>query len=694
MDPGVGLGRASLTPRARRSGQDLASLHERGKNVGIAMLRSSTLATVLLAGLLPGCHDAPTLPPGPSSGPADTRAPGPEELDDTLDHATVVRVVGNEIRIDDELVAQARPAAAPGGLDEELRATYVLAPLRKALREAGRSAATVVVLAPEAPLGHLRAVLTSAAGPVRVLLDRDPARAALTTTHALPRVQLAGPETEPPPELAIELPDDRPVGAVEALAVPTAEAPTLVLATDFAPCVVPPAGMRCIAGSGAAEHPTFYIDEADVTLAQYEACREAGACRGLGGRKHRAPASVSTSPEAPARLGLDPERAQAYCAWAGKRVATPSEQATAGLAHETEALRCATEHPFLTRFPPRILEAPRSPLALPEPPTPEELAIFTRVVDDPVQDKKICGAKVRASWHPSQLDGGRSEPGCRDPFTYLTTNEPRGYVWHAYIRDIGGAYVGIGSDQSYAFIAVARSRWAWVMDYDPRVVQNHLRLRAFILASPTPADFVALFAPEGKRRALAILDEAYADDPRLGILRWGYVATREDLHPYFVAQRKPSRRQRMAGKPMGWLRDPEAYRYIRTMFEQGRIAIKAGDLLMDGAMQQMGAAAHELGVPVRIYYTSNAPTAWGGQITPAYRRNVLALPFDVESLVLQTTDGGGSLLQKTKWHHNVQWGRLVHERLEQPGYDDVWKLLEGRIPGDDQALTVLGLPSG
>jgi hypothetical protein len=96
---------------------------------------------------------------------------------------------------------------------------------------------------------------------------------------------------------------------------------------------------------------------------------------------------------------------------------------------------------------------------------------------------------------------------------------------------------------------------------------------------------------------------------------------------------------------------------------------------------------------VRIYYTSNAPTAWGGQVTPAYRGNVLALPFDAESLVLQTTDGGGSLRQKTKWHHNVQWGRLLHERLEQPAYDTVWKLLEGRIPGDDQALTVLGLPS-
>ena len=37
--------------------------------------------------------------------------------------------------------------------------------------------------------------------------------------------------------------------------------------------------------------------------------------------------------------------------------------------------------------------------------------------------------------------------------------------------------------------------------------------------------------------------------------------------------------------------------------------------------------------------------------------------------------------------------RLLHERLEDPANDSVWKLLEGRIPADDQALTILGLPS-
>jgi hypothetical protein len=658
------------------------------------MLRSTLPCALVLLSLPAGsCRDAATLAPRPEiETKTEVGAPGAAPPT-AVAVPVVLRLEGDRAFLDGHEVARLRPVTAPGVVDARLEPSRVLPELRRALAATGeRPSPPTVVLAPEAPLAHLRAVLAAVDAPLRVLVDPDPAAAAVTperTTLVVHPGLAEGPAGPAGPVSA--LPDDRPVSALVPLAA-ASDAP-LSLASAFAPCVDPPADMRCVPGGPG---PTFYVDARDVTFADYDACYVAYGCRARRG----VPPRHALPPEAMADarpIALDPARARAYCAWAGKRVATPDELARLAEAPAeapATALRCVTSEPFLTRFPPRILAAPRPPLPLPAPPTAEELAIFERVPDDPVQDKKICGKEVRASWHPSQAEGGRSEPTCRDPFAYLTTNEPRGFVWHAYVADLGGAYVGIGSDQSYSYIAAARSRWAWVMDYDPRVVQNHLRLRAFILASPTPDEFVALFAPEGKRRALELLDEAYADDPRLRALKWGYVATRDELHPYFLGQRQPGPRPGSgSGSEFGWLRDAESYRYIRTLYEQRRLAIKAGDLLMDGAMQAMGAAARALGVPVRVYYTSNAPTAWGGQVTPAYRRNVLALPFDEQSLVLQTTDGGGSLRQKTKWHHNVQWGRLLHERLSDPGNADVWALLEGRIPGDDQALTVLGLPS-
>lgn len=649
------------------------------------MPRPTLLAVLVIMSLPAGsCRDTATLAPSPE---AEAHDPGTTaEPPAAAAPLGVVRIVGDRVRVGDAEVARLRPETAPGLVDQALRPTRVLPELRAALASLDeRTWPRVLVLAPTAPVSHVRAVLANVDAPIRLIVDPDPAVAQITDASVGVRLRLAA--TVDQAATAIDLPDDRPMSELERMAADTdAEADGTLLVTAPTPCTDPPLGMRCIPAEPGS--PAFYIDERDVTLADYDACYVAYGCRARRGAPPRKAVVPTSTPATTAVMRMDTARAKAYCAWAGKRVLTKPEAIRTAATEPATGTRCASTQPFLTRFPPRILESPRPPLALPEPPTAEELAIFGRVADDPVEDKKICGEKVRASWHASQADGGRSEPTCRDPFAYLTTNEPRGFVWQAYIANLGGAYVGIGSDQSYSYIAAARSRWAWVMDYDPRVVQNHLRLRAFILASPTPEEFVALFTPEGKARALAILGEAYADDPQLRALRWGYAATRDELHPYFAGQLQRGRR---AG--FGWLRDDESYRYIRTLYEQGRLAIKAGDLLMDGAMQAMGAAATELGVPVRIYYTSNAPTAWGGQVTPAYRRNVLALPFDAESLVLQTTDGGGSLRQKTKWHHNVQWGRQLQERIEDPAYDNVWKLLEGRIPGDDQALTVLGLPS-
>lgn len=358
-------------------------------------------------------------------------------------------------------------------------------------------------------------------------------------------------------------------------------------------------------------------------------------------------------------------------------------------------MRCATELPFLTQFPPRTLD-PRPAPPLLSPPSPEQLAIAASVVDDPIADKPYCGTKTREQWHESQAEGGRSEPHCRDPYSYLETNEPRGFVWDGYTRNLGGAYVGIGADQSFNYIASARSSWAWVMDYDPRVILHHRRMRAFILAAPTPAEFVALFEPENAERALEIIDAAYPDDPDLARMRRSYTANRDDLLAYFTHQLEPLHGWGIPPQdpddPFGWLRNPDDYRYIRTLYQQGRLYTVGGDLLRDGAMQQISEACRALGVAVRIYYTSNAPTAWGGEISDPYRRNVSSLPFDAHSIVLRTTDGGGSLRQRTKWHHNVQWGLHMQARIQLPGYDNVWKLIEGRIPGDDDSVTILGLP--
>jgi hypothetical protein len=266
---------------------------------------------------------------------------------------------------------------------------------------------------------------------------------------------------------------------------------------------------------------------------------------------------------------------------------------------------------------------------------------------------------VRETWGTLQSRGGRSETTCRDPFPYLESNEPRAWLWQPYLANVGGAYLGVGSDQNYTFIALARSQWAWVMDYDPRVVDHHKRLRAFVIEAATPEEFIALWSPKNAKRALEAIERHHTDAAELPKLRRGYWATHERLHAYYREQRDPAR-----GRPAGygWLTNAEHYAYVRTLFQQGRLVPIKGDLLGKQSMRTVAATA-------------------------------TALPFDRDSIVLQTT-GKGGFRQSGHWHHNVEWGRHLQTLLRRPGYDAVMRLIFERIPTDHGDLTIVGLPAG
>lgn len=498
-------------------------------------------------------------------------------------------------------------------------------------------------------------------------------------------------------------------------------------------------GMRCepggpVVGSPGVELSPFYIDERPVSAGEYAACHAARACT-------KRPAQKDTSPDAAAVV--DWQRAREVCAWLGKRL--PSEWEWQGSARElaagyewtasaasegcgeactgrdpqgpcdgaspcaggrvlrsreervveaphstrrSPAVRCASSSERLTNYPPRQLVEPYAAPAAPQPLSEAARRTAANIDQDPLAEKKICDETVRAGWAPHQQRGGRAEIGCRDPFPYIKANEGRTHVYAPFIANVGGGYVGVASDQNYSLIAAARSEVAWLMDYDPRVVAQHKRLRALILRSETPAAFIARFAPEAQRESLALLDELYGGEADLGQIKAGYRATREDLALYYAAQLSAAPRD--AGD-FGWLRNAEHYRYIRTLYEQGRIVPVGGDLMGERTLRSIAAAARALELPIRVVYLSNAPSAWGGQIVPGFRDNLRGLPFDARSMVLQTSNAGG-FRQSGYWHYNVADGLHVQRMLARPGYDMVHKLLAERIPTPDGDVTVLALP--
>ncbi|MBM4280802.1 MAG: hypothetical protein FJ137_08595 [Deltaproteobacteria bacterium] len=315
--------------------------------------------------------------------------------------------------------------------------------------------------------------------------------------------------------------------------------------------------------------------------------------------------------------------------------------------------------------------APPPPPPLPRP-TEADLAAFRNVVED---------ADVLRI--PPCRRAGRATTDCRDPMSYLTSNERLQRVWRPFVENRGGAFVGVGADQAYAFVAAARSEWVWLIDYDPQVVRLHHLVQALVREAETPDAFVAFFArgQEALTRArLARLLADRTDGVDIVVL---FSLARVKLHAHY-------RRQLIDDGDFGWLNDAERYRFVRTLVQQGRVHAVAGNLLTDKALPSIGAAARALSVPVRVYYPSNAEEMW--RFTPQYRVNVLGLPFDEHSVVLRT------LFNKRRpwddvgayWHYVVHKGTDAQRMLGDERWLSSRALMAERHPTPEPVLSALG----
>lgn len=341
------------------------------------------------------------------------------------------------------------------------------------------------------------------------------------------------------------------------------------------------------------------------------------------------------------------------------------------------SFRCASSFPWLASWPPNVLKNPRAKRADPSPPSADELAKFRAVVED-----------TDIFTIPECKRSGLARVDCRDPMSYIRSNEALSSTWGEAIAHAGGGYVGLGADQSYSFIAHARSEWAWLFDYDPTVVRLHHVLRAVVKRAATRAEFVAAFTTPKKKQTLAWIDEEHAalkDDERAAIATV-FKSTHQKLWGEYTRQMRPQKWK----NGFGWLTSDENYAYVRTLMAQGRIQAIKGNMLTDRALPSIAQSARALGVTIKVYYPSNAEEQWK-TLPEQYRQNVRALPFDEESVVLRTLVTHQFHTSSSKWHYLVHGGLHYQRWLGVKGYENVWRFMEDRQrPGEFTATTAEG----
>ena len=205
---------------------------------------------------------------------------------------------------------------------------------------------------------------------------------------------------------------------------------------------------------------------------------------------------------------------------------------------------------------------------------------------------------------------------------FLFSDEKHPEMFRETIENLGGTYMGIGTDQGYVFIGWQRPTLAFLVDYDPWVVIVHKLYMALFKACDNGDCMLSYFEDPEKGREFIKSNEELAD--------------RETLAIFKDAQRGITNRLRNIRrmKEKTFMNDADTYNYIKQLIEAGRLTTYQANLLGDRAFASTRDAMQKLGAQMTVLYLSNAEQYW--RYSDQYRKNMSELDYSDNAMILRT----------------------------------------------------------
>lgn len=248
----------------------------------------------------------------------------------------------------------------------------------------------------------------------------------------------------------------------------------------------------------------------------------------------------------------------------------------------------------------------------------------------------------------------------------------------------GGAYVGVGPDQNFSYMAEIRPALAFMIDVRRDNMLQHLLFRSLFQRSRNRMEFLAgligAVVPGDVNRwtgrpieeILAVLDTArrtprqfdrvsavvLSDAQRSGIaLNQTDLATIQQFHREFhdlgleiryTSKNRPPRmgyptlRQLILerdrrGQLGSYLATEERWRFVQEMQKTNRVLLVTGDLSGAHALREIGNYVRERGLTVTAFYTSNVEQyLFQFGTFPEFAANTLTLPFDSNAVIIRS----------------------------------------------------------
>ncbi len=255
----------------------------------------------------------------------------------------------------------------------------------------------------------------------------------------------------------------------------------------------------------------------------------------------------------------------------------------------------------------------------------------------------------------------------------------------------GGAYLGVGPEQNFTYIAKVRPRIAFIVDIRRQAIIQHLMYKAIFHLSPNPAQFLSRLLsrplPKEKKPAenapvnelLAFFSQATSDEKTYAAnlaeirkviqddfkfplsetdrasLEYVYKSFRNEgleisyrtegggWGNYFPTLKDIISGTDLNGKQGNFLATADDYEFVRGLHMKNLIIPVVGDFGGKKALAAVGDYLKKNGFTVTAFYTSNVEQyLFGSGLFTDFAENVRKLPINEKSLFIRAVAGRGS----------------------------------------------------
>ena len=276
----------------------------------------------------------------------------------------------------------------------------------------------------------------------------------------------------------------------------------------------------------------------------------------------------------------------------------------------------------------------------------------------------------------------------------FTSNEDSYLMVVDKIKELGatgGAYIGVGPEQNFTYIAKVRPRIAFIVDIRRQAIIQHLMYKAIFQLSPTPADFLSRLLsrpmkekPPGPNDSITdvvaylsgipadnhVYTENLAAVSRIIQQDFKFSLSKEDqesldyVYRNFCNQgfdigfdvngtwgrrfghlpvlKEIILQKDLKGKLGNFLASMDDYGFVRDMQRRNMIIPVVGDFSGKKALAKVGDYLRKNGYVVSVFYASNVEIVlfnygMGSGTFPGFAENIRKLPTNDRSLLIRST---------------------------------------------------------